>query len=50
MKRLIFLFLCASSLFCGLGCAGDGDKGKWDEFWKDVRGDNQKMRGFADRN
>jgi hypothetical protein len=25
------------------GCAAD-DKGKWDEFWKDVRGDNMKMR------
>jgi hypothetical protein len=30
-------------LLLGLGCAG-GDKGQWDEFWKDVRGDNMKMR------
>jgi hypothetical protein len=25
----------------GAGCASD--KGQWDEFWKDVRGDNMKM-------
>jgi hypothetical protein len=30
-------------LLLGLGCAAD-DKGQWDEFWKDVRGDNMKMR------
>jgi hypothetical protein len=30
-------------LLLGLGCAAD-DKGQWDEFWKDVRGENMKMR------
>jgi len=40
MRRLCLLvFLCL-----GLGCAADGDNGQWDEFWKDVRGDNMKMR------
>jgi hypothetical protein len=34
--------LCA--LLFGFGCATDGDKGEWDEFWKDLRGDNMKMR------
>ena len=42
MKRLGVL-VCAL-LFCVAGCAGDGDKGQWSEFWKDVRGDNMKMR------
>jgi hypothetical protein len=41
MKRLGVL-LCA--LFLGIGCASDGNKGEWDEFWKDLRGDNMKMR------
>jgi hypothetical protein len=41
MKRLCVL-LCA--LFLVSGCASDGDKGAWDEFWKDLRGDNMKMR------
>jgi hypothetical protein len=27
-----------------VGCAADGNKGAWDEFWKDLRGDNMKMR------
>jgi hypothetical protein len=40
---------CARVLLCALlfglaGCAGDGDKDQWKEFWKDVRGDNMKMR------
>ena len=26
------------------GCAAEGQKGPWDEFWKDLRGDNMKMR------
>jgi hypothetical protein len=39
MKRLGVL-LCALLFFAG-GCA----VGQWDEFWKDVRGDNMKMRG-----
>ena len=38
-----WLLICLLAL--GLaGCAGDGDKGEWGEFWKDVRGDNMKMR------
>ena len=44
MKRLCVL-LCA--LFAGLGCAGcasDGKQGSWDDFWKDVRGDNMEMK------
>jgi len=40
MKRLCVL-LCA--MCCCAGCAGD--KGQWDEFWKDLRGDNMQMRG-----
>jgi hypothetical protein len=43
MRRLRALF-CA--LLLGLaGCASDGSKGQWDEFWRDMRGDNMKMRG-----
>jgi hypothetical protein len=41
MKRLAVL--CWVLLFCP-GCASDGDKGQWAEFWKDVRGDNMQMR------
>ena len=41
MKRL-WVLLCAL-LFCA-GCASDGNQGQWDEFWKDARGDNMKMR------
>jgi hypothetical protein len=43
MKRL--WVLCCALLFVA-GCAADGDKGKWDEFWKDLRGDNMQMKGF----
>ena len=43
MKRLC-LFLCV--LLWNLGCAADGDKGIWDDFKKDLRGDNMEMRGF----
>jgi hypothetical protein len=42
MTRLCVL-LCA--LLLAPGCAGDGQKGQWDEFWKDLRGDNMQMRG-----
>ena len=40
---------CLGVLVCALlfglaGCAADGDKGQWNEFWKDLRGDNMKMR------
>ncbi len=31
------------ALLC-VGCAADADKAQWDEFWKDLRGDNMKMR------
>lgn len=31
-------------LLIGAGCAADGQKGQWDEFWKDVRGENMEMR------
>ncbi len=40
MKRLRVL-LCAL-LLSGLGCASE--RGQWDEFWKDLRGDNMRMR------
>lgn len=40
MKRLCVL-LCA--LLLTPGCASDGHQ--WDEFWKDLRGDNMQMRG-----
>ncbi len=39
MKRL---FILACALFLCAGCAASGE---WDEFWKDMRGDNMKMRG-----
>jgi hypothetical protein len=39
----ICVLVCAL-LFSLTGCAADGDKGQWDEFWKDLRGDNMKMR------
>ena len=41
MRRLGVLF-CV--LCCALGCAADGDKGQWDEFWKDLHGDNMQMK------
>ena len=37
----LLLFFCA-------GCAGSGEKSMWDEFLKDLRGDNMKMRGDFD--
>ena len=40
MKRF---WLLAFVLLCICGCATDGDKAQWDEFWKDLRGDNMKM-------
>jgi hypothetical protein len=48
MKRLC-LVICALCL--GLGCASEGNKEQWAEFWKDVRGENMQMRGrFSDMN
>jgi hypothetical protein len=29
--------------FCA-GCASDADKAQWNEVWKDLRGDNMRMR------
>jgi hypothetical protein len=40
MKRLC-LITCL--LLFGVGCEADGNKGQWDEFWKDLRGDNMRM-------
>jgi hypothetical protein len=40
--KCLWVLLCA--LLCCAGCASDATKGQWDEFWKDVRGDNMKMR------
>jgi hypothetical protein len=43
---MIRLWVLVCACLVGLaGCAGDGSKGQWDEFWKDARGDNMKMRG-----
>lgn len=42
MKRLCVL-LCALVFFV-LGCAADDEKGQWDDFMKELRGDNMKMR------
>jgi hypothetical protein len=41
MKRLCVL-LCA--LLVITGCASESDKSQWDAAWKDLRGDNMKMR------
>jgi hypothetical protein len=41
MKRLAVL-LCA--LLFSLGCSSEGGSGQWDDFWKDLRGDNMKMK------
>jgi hypothetical protein len=46
MKRL-YIVVCV--LFLGAGCAAPGEKGQWDDFWKDVRGENMEMRGFSGR-
>lgn len=27
-----------------LGCSSDGQKDQWEEFYKDLRGDNMKMQ------
>jgi len=35
--------LLAAVLLLGTGCAAE-DKDQWDEFWKDLRGDNMKMQ------
>ncbi len=43
MRRLCVL-LCALFTLASAGCASEGSKAQWDEFWKDVRGDNMQMR------
>jgi hypothetical protein len=40
--------LVLALLVC-VGCASPGEKSEWDEFWKDLRGDNLKMRADRDR-
>lgn len=41
MKRL-WLFILLTALMGG--CAAPGEKSVWDDFLKDLRGDNMKMR------
>lgn len=43
-----FALVSCALLLCA-GCASDGNKGQWDEFWKDLRGDNMKMRSDPTR-
>jgi hypothetical protein len=38
-RRCLLLCLLLGTLLLGAGCGSE-----WDEFWKDLRGDNQKMR------
>jgi hypothetical protein len=42
-------WLLAAALLLGVGCAAE-DKDQWDEFWKDLRGDNMKMQTDSWRN
>ena len=45
MRRCLpLLGMLAFALLLGLGCAAPGEKGQWDDFWKDLRGDNMRMR------
>ena len=44
MKRILWVLVF--TLLAG-GCATQGQKGPWDDFWKDLRGDNMEMRGFG---
>jgi hypothetical protein len=46
MKRLYILVFIV--VLAG-GCAAPGEKSQWDDFWKDLRGDNMEMRGFSGR-
>ena len=36
------LLVCA--LIFAPGCASEGGKSPWDDFWKDLRGDNMQMK------
>jgi hypothetical protein len=42
-QAMTYRYALAVVLLFGLGCAAD-EQGQWDEFWKDVSGDNMKMR------
>jgi hypothetical protein len=44
MKRLCVLLCALVGTLAVSGCASEGHKGQWDEFWKDVRGDNMEMK------
>ena len=44
MKRLGVLMCVLCGLLFSPGCASDGDKAQWADFWRDVRGDNMKMK------
>jgi len=44
MKRLCVLLCALIGAFAISGCASEGTKGQWDDFWKDVRGDNMEMK------
>jgi hypothetical protein len=44
MRRRCALALALfMALLVSPGCASDGARAQWDEFWKDVRGDNMEM-------
>jgi hypothetical protein len=45
MMRLCLLL---GIILLASGCASDGAKDQWADFWKDVRGDNMQMRGLND--
>jgi hypothetical protein len=44
MKRLCVLLCALIGVVAFCGCASEGHKGQWDDFWKDVRGDNMQMK------
>ena len=43
--RCLCVLVAVLGLSAVIGCSND--KGEWDEFWKDVRGDNMQMRSFS---
>jgi hypothetical protein len=45
MKRPVAVLL-GISLFL-IGCASSGEQPTWDDFSKDLRGDNMKMHGWS---
>jgi outer membrane murein-binding lipoprotein Lpp len=44
MKRLCVLLCALLGALTLSGCASEGKPGQWDDFWKDVRGDNMQMK------